>query len=102
MEVDIMQKYNNKRSELIVAIHDMSADDLEQIVEAVKLRRTYLHKVATRSFTPGDQVQFTGKRGVKISGIVMKVAKKYVSVDCTMYGGSMWKVPGSHLERVAI
>ena len=97
-----MQKYNNKRSELIVAIHDMSADDLEQIVEAVKLRRTYLHNVATRSFTPGDQVQFTGKRGVKISGIVMKVAKKYVSVDCTMYGGSMWKVPGSHLEKVAI
>ena len=53
MEVDIMQKYNNKRSELIVAIHDMSSDDLEQIVEAVKLRRTYLHNVATKSFTPG-------------------------------------------------
>ena len=97
-----MQKYNNKRSELIMAIHDMSSDDLEQIVEAIKLRRTYLHNVATRSFTPGDQVQFTGKRGVTISGIVQKVAQKYVTVDCTMYGGAMWKVPGAHLERVAI
>jgi len=97
-----MQKYNNKRSELIIAIHDMSREDLEEVIDAVKLRRTYLHNVATRSFAKGDQVQFTGKRGVTISGIVQKVAQKYVTVDCTMYGGSMWKVPGAHLERVAI
>ena len=97
-----IQKYNKKRSELIIAIHDMSLEDLQDVVEAIKLRRTYLHASTARSFTKGDQVQFTGKRGVTISGIVQKVAQKYVTVDCTMYGGSMWKVPGSHLERVAI
>ena len=97
-----IQKYNKKRSELIIAIHDMSLEDLQDVIEAIKLRRTYLHNVATRSFTKGDQVQFKGKRGVTISGIVQKVAQKYVTVDCTMYGGAMWKVPGAHLERVAI
>ena len=97
-----MQKYNKKRSELIKAIYDMSLDDLQDVVEAIKLRRTYLHASTARSFAKGDQVQFTGKRGVTILGIVQKVAQKYVTVDCTMYGGSMWKVPGAHLERVAI
>ena len=97
-----IQKYNKKRSELIIAIHDMSLEDLEDVVEAIKLRRTYLHASTARSFAKGDQVQFTGKRGVTISGIVQKVAKKYVTVDCTMYGGDMWRVPGAHLERVAI
>ena len=97
-----MQKYNKKRSELIMAIHDMTLEDLQDVVEAVKLRRTYRHASTARSFAKGDQVQFTGKRGVIISGIVQKVAKKYVTVDCTMYGGDMWRVPGAHLERVAI
>jgi len=97
-----IQKYNKKRSELIIAIHDMSLEDLEDVIAAIKLRRTYLHASTARSFAKGDQVQFTGKRGVTISGIVQKVAQKYVTVDCTMYGGSMWKVPGAHLERVAI
>ena len=97
-----IQKYNKKRSELIIAIHDMSLEDLQDVIEAIKLRRTYLHASTARSFAKGDQVQFTGKRGVTISGIVHKVAQKYVTVDCTMYGGDMWKVPGAHLERVAI
>jgi hypothetical protein len=33
--------------------------------------------------------------------VVEKVAKKYVTVDCTMYGGSVWRVPGAHLKEVA-
>ena len=96
-----MQKYNKKRSELIMAIHDMSLEDLQDVVEAVKLRRTYLHASTARSFAKGDKVEFTGRRGVQLQGVVEKVAQKYVTVDCTMFGGSVWRVPGANLKEVA-
>ena len=96
-----IQKYNNKRSECIIAIHTMSLEDLEDVVEAIKLRRTYLHASTARSFSKGDKVEFTGKRGQIMQGVVEKVAKKYVTVDCTMFGGNIWRVPGAHLKEVA-
>ena len=96
-----IQKYNKKRSELIIAIHDMSLEDLEDVVEAIKLRRTYLHASTARSFAKGDKVEIQGRRGAQLQGVVQKVAKKYVTVDCTMYGGSVWRVPGAHLKEVA-
>ena len=96
-----MQKYNKNRSQLIMAIHDMTLEDLQDVIDAVKLRRTYLHASTARSFAKGDKVEFTGRRGVQLQGVVEKVAQKYVTVDCTMYGGSVWKVPGAHLKEVA-
>ena len=96
-----MQKYNKKRSELIMTIHDMTLEDLQDVVEAVKLRRTYLHASTARSFAKGDKVEFTGRRGVQLQGVVEKVAQKYVTVDCTMFGGSVWRVPGANLKEVA-
>ena len=96
-----MQKYNKNRSELIMAIHDMTLEDLQDVIDAVKLRRTYLHASTARSFAKGDKVEFTGRRGVQLQGVVEKVAKKYVTVDCTMFGGSVWRVPGANLKEVA-
>lgn len=96
-----MQKYNKNRSQLIKAIYDMSLEDLQDVIDAVKLRRTYLHASTARSFAKGDKVEFTGRRGVQLQGVVEKVAKKYVTVDCTMFGGSVWRVPGAHLKEVA-
>lgn len=96
-----IQKYNKKRSELIKAVYDMSLEDLQDVIDAVKLRRTYLHASTARSFAKGDKVEFTGRRGVQLQGVVEKVAKKYVTVDCTMFGGSVWRVPGANLKEVA-
>ena len=96
-----IQKFNKNRSELIMAIHDMTLEELQQVVDAVKLRRTYLHSSTARSFAKGDKVEFEGRRGAQLQGVVQKVAKKYVTVDCTMYGGSVWRVPGAHLKEVA-
>ena len=96
-----MQKYNKNRSQLIKAIYDMSLEDLQDVIEAVKLRRTYLHASTARSFAKGDKVEFTGRRGVQLQGVVEKVAQKYVTVDCTMFGGSVWRVPGANLKEVA-
>ncbi len=96
-----IQKFNKKRSELIMAIHDMTLEELQQVVDAVKLRRTYLHSSTARSFAKGDKVEFEGRQGARLQGVVQKVAKKYVTVDCTMYGGTVWRVPGAHLKEDA-
>ena len=92
-----IQKYNNKRSECIIAIHSMSLEDLEDVVEAIKLRRTYLHNMAIRQLRRGNKVKFFS-RGSYHQGTVYKVAQKYVTVDT---GSSYWKVPAGHLEKVA-
>ena len=79
----------------IAAIHGMTTDELNQIVEAVKLRRTFISNQAIRSFVVGDIVEFDGKRGYTV-GKVTKVARKYVTVNCGSDG--MWKVPASMLR----
>ena len=97
----MIQKYNFKRGELITAIHEMSRDDLDLVVEAVKLRRTYLHKQNAREMQIGDYVEFDGKHGMSMKGKVVKKAIKYLNVDCTMHGGSVWRVPVGALRKVA-
>tara|TARA_B110000305_G_scaffold235610_1_gene295531 strand:- start:2942 stop:3235 length:294 start_codon:yes stop_codon:yes gene_type:complete len=86
-----------KASELI---YQMDQDQLNQTIEAIKLKRTHLAKQATRSMMIGDIVGFTGKRGNQVSGKVTKIAKKYVTVDCGANGS--WRVPGNHLTKLGI
>ena len=98
----MIQKYNGHvRQQIRELLKKCSLDDITEIAEDMKLRRTYLHSSTARSFVKGDKVEFTGRRGEQMQGVVEKVAKKYVTVDCTMYGGSVWRVPGAHLKEVA-
>lgn len=92
-----MNNLVTKASELI---YQMDMDQLNQVIEAVKLKRTHLAKQATRSMMVGDIVGFTGKRGNRISGKVTKIAKKYVTVNCGVDGN--WRVPGHHLTKLGI
>ena len=62
-----------KASELI---YQMDGDQLQQVVEAIQLKRQYLSKQAIRNFVVGDMVQFTSRRtGGKVNGTVEKVNK---------------------------
>jgi len=64
------------------AINSMNSDELEQIVDAIKLRRTYLSRA----------------RGRVVRGTVFKVNPKTVIVKEQGYGN--WKVPAAMLTRV--
>lgn len=86
-----------KASEII---YQMDQDQLNQVIDAIKLKRNHLAKQATRSMMVGDIVGFTGKRGNQVSGKVTKIAKKYVTVDCGVDGN--WRVPGNHLTKLGI
>ena len=76
-----------------------SNDELNQIVEAIKLKRTHLAKTMARSFTKGDMVQFKSRTGGKVNGTVVKVNIKYIIVDAHV-GGTRYKVPASMLTPI--
>ena len=81
-----------------------SGTQLQEVIEAVQLKRQYLAKQAIKKFIVGDMVQFTSKRtGGKVNATVEKVNRKYVIVS-THIGGEKWRVPASmlvHLKEVA-
>ena len=80
----------------VSAINSMNDDELEQIVDAIKLRRTYLSRQTTRELATGDSVEFEA-RGRTVKGTVIKINRKTVIVYEAGYG--KWKVPASMLRK---
>ena len=84
----------------ITAIRNMNADEINQVVEAIKLQRTYNARTATRSLMVGDTVSFDAKTRGVITGQVIKINTKTVQVRCNRTQG-LWKVTASVLKQVA-
>lgn len=92
---------SNKVTKAVEAIYNLETNDqLNQVIEAIKMKRTYLANMAIRSFMVGDHVQFKGKTGGKINATVEKINKKYVIVS-THIGGEKWRVPATHLTKLS-
>ena len=82
-------------------IYQMDNAQLNEVIEAIKLKRQYLAKQAVRNFIKGDMVQFTSKRtGGKINATVEKVNKKYIIVS-THIGGEKWRVPATMITKLS-
>ena len=85
----------NKIQDLITGIHNIKTnEDLNLIVEAVKLKRQYLERTAVRQFIVGEKVQFTNRKGMPVGGTIRKINRKYIVVD-TPIGG--YRVPATML-----
>lgn len=82
----------------VEAVHTMSADEINTLVEAIKLRRTQLARTSVRSLCVGDLVQFSGKSGSSTRGRVIKLNRKTAVVDCGL--GGKWRVTASMLTPV--
>lgn len=92
---------SNKVTKAVEAIYNLEDNDqLNQVVEAIKLKRQFFAKQAIRSFVIGDMVQFTNKIGGKVNATVEKVNKKYVVVS-THIGGEKWRVPATMLTKLS-
>lgn len=73
-------------------------DQLTSIIDAVKYARSRLQKQTIRSLRVGDNVNFDSvKLGRNITGVVSKIAIKYVTVK-TVQG--LWKVPANMLSLI--
>lgn len=75
---------------------DLTNEDLNLIIEAVKWRRTNLGRQTARSLRVGDRVSFNG-RGGYTEGIVRDIKIKNVIVEA---GLTRWRVPASMLTLV--
>ena len=92
---------SNNVTKAVEAIYKMDNDELNQVVEAIQLKRQFLSKQAIRNFVVGDMVQFTSRRtGGKVNATVEKVNKKYVIVS-THIGGEKWRVPATMLTKLS-
>jgi hypothetical protein len=72
--------------------------ELRSMIDAVKWNRAQLVQQTKRSLRIGDNVNFTSsKTGVNTTGVVTKIAIKYVTVK-TING--LWRVPANMLSKV--
>ena len=85
----------------IDAIRNMNNDEINQVVEAVKLRRTQLARSTARSLMIGDIVSFEGRGGATVTGRVQKINRKTVLVKDSA-SNTVWRVTASLLTPLAI
>lgn len=91
---------SNSVTKAVELIYTMNNDQLNEVIEAIKLKRQYLSRQAVRSFVVGDMVQFTNKTGGRVNATVEKVNKKYIIVS-THIGGEKWRVPATMLTKLS-
>ena len=77
---------------------DFTNVELSSMSDAVKWRRATLAKLTKASLAVGDNVNFTSsKSGMNVTGVVVKIAIKYVTVKTTQ---GLWRVPANMLSKV--
>jgi small-conductance mechanosensitive channel len=73
-------------------------DQLSSMIDAVKFARARLTEQSKRSLSIGDNVNFTSsKLGRNVTGVVTKIAIKFVTVK-TAQGA--WRVPANMLSKI--
>lgn len=74
-------------------------EQLNTIIDAVRFAKSQLGKETKRSLSVGCTVKYRStKMGREVTGIVQKIAIKYVTVD--IGAGVMYRVPAAMLEAV--
>ena len=81
-------------SDMLSQVHSLDQDQVNQLVDAIKLRRNRINNMAMHGVQVGNSVSFTGRGGNTVTGKVVKKAIKYVTVDTGM---GRWKVPANML-----
>jgi hypothetical protein len=77
---------------------DWTDIELRSMIDAVKWNRAQLVQQTKRSLRIGDNVNFTStKTGLNVTGVVTKIAIKYVTVN-TVKG--LWRVPANMLTKI--
>lgn len=78
-------------------ILQMTNDELNEVIDMIKLKRGQLSAAAVRNFSEMDEVTFEHK-GRIVEGVVAKVNQKYIHVETISDG--KWKVPAAYLTRM--
>jgi hypothetical protein len=76
-------------------LEDATNEDLNNLIEAINMRRTHLTRRTMRCMKIGDTVQFTDYRGKLYKGTVDAFKLKNIIVRC---GGDKYRVPAAMLS----
>ena len=89
----------NNVTKAVEAIRKLeSSDQINQIIDAIKLQQTYVARNAARSVQVGSVVTFEGRRG-RITGEVLKVNQKTIVV-LDQSTQQRWKVGASMVSAI--
>ena len=81
-----------------IMLNNYSNQELNELTEALRYARAQLAQQVKRSMCIGDNVNFyNSKTGQNLTGVVMKIAIKYVTVRSSQ---GLWRVPASMLTVV--
>ena len=81
-----------------IMLQTWSNTELSSMIDAVKWNRARLQKQVKRSLSIGDNVNFdSAKLGRNVTGVVTKIAIKYVTVKTAT---GLWKVPANMLTLI--
>lgn len=76
----------------------LTNDELSSVIDAVKFARGRLTQLTKCMLRVGDTVNFNSvKQGRNITGVVIKIAIKYVTVKTAQ---GLWRVPANMLAKV--
>ena len=92
-------------SKINKALFNLTANEIEEVIVAIKKARTLLSKRALETFKGGDRVMFTTNTGSVYRGFIEKKGRKYCRVRATLQdaagyqrgGMTMWRVPAADL-----
>ena len=87
-------------NDILRSVENLNGDDLQKVINVVKMRRNQLHTSSAHSLKIGERVSFAGRHGSTLKGVVEKVKIKYVLVRTD--SGQRWNVPGSHLTKETV
>lgn len=98
MELVSIQQINSS-----IMFGELTNDNLDSIIQAIKYRRAQITQQNKRAFRVGDAVKFRNSRtGMTTVGTVKKINIKYILVsEPSRTGGvftSTWRVPANMLE----
>ena len=92
---------SNKTESIIADIMTLDSHyEIEQVIQAIKLKRTYLEQQAKRKFVAGDKVEFDSRNGNTMKGTIEGIKVKYILVKIDGLG-MRYNVPASMLRRAA-
>jgi hypothetical protein len=88
----------SKLEDAVRAIQGLTTnDEINTVIEAIKLQRTWIARSTVQELCVGDRVSFRVKTGGRVRGTVLKLNRKTVIVDADV-GGTRYKVSASLLE----
>lgn len=76
------------------AIRNADNATLDAMIDLIKARRSSIQREVGSSFSVGDAVFFNDRRGMKVTGTILKINPKTIKVSTT---NGLWKVSPSLL-----